>query len=137
MNHKRVTVLFILTIVILAGVPTSFAKSEYLGSLIKVYGEGSCSTCHVNATSDGPRTSYGMLFENQTNHAANASAALIAIGAPPTAALISEATATPEATAIPTTTAVTTTETPKAPGFGIFLSLVGLFALALLVKRNN
>jgi len=49
--------------------------------------------------------------------------------------LISEAT--PEATAIPTTTAATTTETPKAPGFGIFLSLVGLFALDLLVKRNN
>ena len=135
MNNKRVAVLFILTIVILAGAPTSLAKPEYLGSLVKVYGEGSCSTCHVNATSDGPRTSYGMLFENQTNHVANASAALIAIGAPPTAALISETT--PIATAIPTTTAVTTTETPKASGFGIFLSLVGLFALALLVKRKN
>lgn len=137
MNNIRFAVFFMLTIVILAGAQTSLAKPEYLGSLTKVYGEGSCSTCHVNATSDGPRTDYGKLFENQPGHAANASAALIAIGAPPTAALVSETTATPEATAIPTSTAVTATETPEAPGFGIFLSLVGLFALALIMKRNN
>jgi hypothetical protein len=139
MNNKRVAVLFILTIVILAGTPTSFAKPEYLGNLTKVYGEGSCGTCHVNTTSDGPRTSYGTLFENQPDHAANASAALIAIGAPPTETptLTPIPTLISEETVVPTSTAVTTAETPKAPGFGIFLSLVGLFTLALMIKRNN
>ena len=49
---------------------------------------------------------------------------------PPTATL------TPTATATAVTT-VSATATPKAPGFGIVASLMGLFALALLIKRNN
>ena len=136
--NMKVVILFLLTLVILAGVPASFALPVYLDGLKEVYGNGSCDTCHVNGISDGPRTSYGTLFENQTNHAANASAALRAIGAPPTATptLTPTATSTPTATATAVTT-VSATATPKAPGFGIVASLMGLFALVLLIKRNN
>lgn len=137
MNIK-VVLLFLFTLVIL-GAPASLATPQYLTSLNKVYGNGSCGTCHVNASADGPRTSYGTLFENQPDHATNASAALIAIGAPPTTNPTPTATLTPEATATPTpeVTTVSATATPKAPGFGIVLSIIGLFALALLVKRNS
>ena len=51
------------------------------------------------------------------------------------------ATPTPTATgATPTTTATATataTETPKTPGFGAFIALAGLGAVALLVLRRN
>lgn len=135
--NMKVVLLFLLTLVILA--PASIARPQYLTSLNTVYGNGSCSTCHVNASADGPRTSYGTLFENQPDHATNASAALIAIGAPPTTNPTPTATLTPEATPTPTleVTTVSATATPKASGFGIVLSIIGLFALALLVKRNN
>lgn len=138
MNMKVIPI-FLLTLVILAGIPTSLAQPQYLASLTKVYGEGSCGTCHVNASSDGPRTSYGTLFENQADHAADPSAALRAIGAPPTAnpTLTPIATLTPAATLIPTPAVTTVKATPAASGFGIMASMVGLFAWALLAKRNN
>jgi len=59
-------------IMILIGVPTSFAKSQYLANLTEVYGASSCDTCHNNGFHRWAGTSYGMLFENQSNHAANA-----------------------------------------------------------------
>ena len=133
MNIK-VVLLFLLTLVILEA-PASLATPQYLASLTEVYGDGSCGTCHVNASSGGPRTSYGTLFENQPDHAANASAALKAIGAPTTATPTLIPTATPAATATPAT--VSPTATPKTPGFVIVLSLIGLFVCYLLVKRNN
>jgi PGF-CTERM protein len=74
-----------------------------------------------------PLNSYGTLFANQPDHAANPSAALMAIGQP------SAATATPGDT--PADTAVTGTK--AAPGFGIVLSLVGLIACVLLARRRN
>ena len=157
--NKIVIVLLSLTLVILAGVSTSFAKVEYQTSLIEVYGAGSCDTCHVNGSNDGPRTTYGTLFENQTNHTANASAALKAIGAPPTVnttktptvtltpAVTATLTATPKVTSVTeetpeeTTTAETpeetTAATTKSPGFGIVVSLVGLFAWAIFRRRKN
>jgi len=132
MNIK-VILIFLLTLVILAGLPTSFARPDYLVNLTNVYGDGSCGTCHLNDNRDGPRTSYGTLFEKQPNHATDASAALQAIGAPPTP--------TPTATFTPTETATqtvtTTVSATAAPGFGIGATMVGLFALFLLVKRNN
>ena len=81
----KVVLLIALTLVIL-GVPASFAYPAYLNNMNEVYGNGSCVTCHENGPSGGPRTSYGTLFEGQPNHADNASAALIAIGQPPTTA---------------------------------------------------
>jgi PGF-CTERM protein len=71
------------------------------------------------------RNSYGTLFENQPDHAADPSAALKAIGGPPTE------------TAIPSDTIVTVTGTPVAPGFGFTVTLVGLFACTLVARRHN
>ena len=132
----KVVLLFLLTLIILAGAPASFATPQYLNSLNTVYGNGSCGTCHVNGSRDGPRTSYGTLFENQVNHTADPGAALRTIGAPPTAnpTLTPIATLTPAAT---TTPAVTSTATSAAPGFGIVASVMGLFAWSLIAKRNN
>ena len=135
MNNKRVAIMLLVTIVILAGVSTSFAKVEYQGSLTQVYGTGSCDTCHVDGPKDGPRTAYGTLFENQTNHANDPVAALKAIGAPPTPALVE--TTTSAATATPEVTTATTTEPAKSPGFGIIVSMAGLIAWALFERRKN
>ena len=161
MNNKRLAELLLVSIVILIAAPTTFARPEYLTNLTAVYGAGSCNTCHLNGASDGPRTSYGTLFENQPNHdVANASAALIAIGAPPTTTVTSVVTTTmavtPEVTeeteipevgetviteetteTTPEVTTVTVTTTPKSPGFGIVVSMVGLFAWAILERRKN
>jgi len=144
MNKKTVFMILFLAIIILTGAPTSLAKQSYLTNLTEVYGNGSCDTCHNNGASDGPRTSYGMLFENQSNHVANTSAALIAIGAPKSTVITPNATATasvtteetPEVTESQEETPVTT-EAAKSPGFGILASLVGLFAWAFLAKRKN
>jgi hypothetical protein len=160
MNKKTVMISLLLALIILTGAPTSFAKEQYLNNLTEVYGPaGSCDTCHSNGSADGPRTDYGMLFEKQSNHAANASAALIAIGAPPESSAATPTIAmtatpvkvTPEITEenpededipvneeIPEETTPRTTEEAKgSPGFGFVASLVGLFAWALIAKRNN
>lgn len=135
MNMRTIVVLLLLTVLILAGVPGSFAIPQYLANLSSVYGDGSCTTCHVNST-DGPRNSYGMLFENQSGHASNASAALIAIGHPP-----AEATLTPAETSTPvlteTTAPIPAVTTQASPGFGFTASLVGLFVCFILAWRHN
>jgi PGF-CTERM protein len=71
-----------------------------------------------------PLNSYGMLFENQPDHVTDPSAALMAIGQPPTATATDTPTDTPAGT-------------PSTPGFGIVLSFVGLFAMVLLARRRN
>ncbi|MCX9075546.1 MAG: PGF-CTERM sorting domain-containing protein [Candidatus Methanoperedens sp.] len=135
---KRVVLLLLLTLVIPSVAPESFARPQYLTNLSTVYGNGSCGTCHVIASGGGPRNSngtfgqhnpdgtyvpsYGTLFENQPEHAADPSAALIAIGQPPTE------------TAAPANTG---TQTQVAPGFEIVVSLIGLFAGTLLARRHN
>jgi len=124
MNQRTVILSVLVIVVLLAGIPESFARSEYLPSLTAVYGDSSCGTCHVKPSGGGPRNSYGTLFENQANHAADPAAALKAIGQPPGAA------------ATPAVTNVTATVTPKASGFGIVFSLVGLFVCFLLVKKK-
>ncbi len=141
MNRKTAVVLLLLTSVILAGVPESFARPQYLTSLTAVYGDGSCGTCHIRASGGGPRNTYGTLFENQPNHATYPGAALTAIGPPPNATLTSIATPiateTPAEPAAPEVTTMTATGTPAAPGFGFVATLVGLFACALLARRHN
>jgi hypothetical protein len=149
--NMKVVLLVALTLVIM-GVPASFARPEYATSLNVEYGVSSCGTCHVDPNGGGPRNAYGTSFQNQPNHAADPIAALIAIGAPPTAnpTVIATATLTPAAiatlTPTPAFTIVTTTATPvppvatatpAAPGFEIGLSLIGLFAWFLLAKRKN
>ncbi|NJD52899.1 MAG: hypothetical protein FIB07_08545 [Candidatus Methanoperedens sp.] len=82
--NLKVALLFLLTLIILVGIPETFALSQYVTNLSEVYGNGSCNTCHLNGASDGPRTAYGILFENQPNHANDPGAALRVIGAPTT-----------------------------------------------------
>lgn len=172
MNQKTILLSILVIVVLLAGIPESFAKSQYLPSLITVYGDGSCGTCHVRSSGGGQLTSYGTQFENQANHAADPNAALKAIGQPPgtsttttnpaaTATLTAttplkeeitkeisdeeeteeetqtqEERETPE-TAAPAVTTVPAKVTPTAAGFGIVVSIVGLFVCAILVRRNN
>ncbi len=132
MNRKTIVVLLFMGMVIVAGIPGSFARPQYLSNLTKVYGSGSCGACHVVAPGGGPRdssrqrnfngqrssnrtfplNSYGMLFENRPDHVTDPDDALVAIGAPP---------------AVDTTVAPAKT----TPGFGIVASLAGLFACAL------
>jgi len=116
MNRKTVVVILFLTSVILAGVPASSARPQYLASLGEVYGDGSCGTCHIKASGGGPRNDYGTTFEIQPNHVADPSAALLLIGKPPGLTVAtSGATATTVAT--PAVTSVTARGTPTAAGF--------------------
>jgi hypothetical protein len=148
MNRKTAIILLLLTSVILAGAPEAFARPQYFNALTAVYGSDySCGTCHVNPNGGGPRNSYGTLFESQPGHRADPGAALTAIGSPssstatplitPTATTTPAPTDTPVDTATTEVTTVTPSATPAAPGFGIVLSLVGLFAMILLAKRND
>lgn len=140
MNNKIVIALIIFSIVLASGVSTTFAKPEYVKNLTEVYGTGTCDTCHKSGASDGPRTSYGMLFENKIKNGSNATAALKAIGAPPAANQTATTTATtpePTATETPKVTTVAPTATKASPGFGMIASLVGLFVIAFVVKRKN
>lgn len=161
MNLKPVFVVLLLALVILVGVPETFARPQYLTSLTTVYGDGSCGTCHVRASGGGARNSYGTLFENQPNYNNDPIAALKAIGAPPTAtaatpAATLTATQTPEITkeipdeeeteeeietpaetAVPAVTTVMPTGTPTTPGFGIVAAMAGLISYAFLARRQN
>ncbi|MCX9025108.1 MAG: PGF-CTERM sorting domain-containing protein [Candidatus Methanoperedens sp.] len=146
MNRKTAVILLLL-IVILAGAPEAFARRQYFTALTAVYGDGSCGTCHVNPNGGGPRNAYGMLFENQPYHSTDPAAALTAIGSPflstatplitPIDTMTPAPTDTPVDTATKEVTTVTPSGTPAAPGFGIILSLVGLFAMILLAKRHD
>jgi len=51
MNMRTGILLFFFIFAILSGVPKSFARPEYLNILNEVYGQGSCSTCHVTDSS--------------------------------------------------------------------------------------
>ena len=148
MNMKGV--LLVALFLVITGVPTSLGRPEYVSSLNAEYGVSSCGTCHIDPNGGGTRNAYGISFQNQPNHRANPSAALIAIGAPPNANPTVTATATPEPTVTSTPTPVGTTvtarntpvppaatATPAAPGFRIGLSLIGLFAWSILGKTKN
>ncbi len=135
MKRNTVVVLLMLTLIILIGIPESFARPEYLANLTAVYGNGSCGTCHIRASGGGPRNSYGTLFENQPNFDIDPITALKAIGKPPASTV-----ATPGATATLTAAAVTSVTargTPAAAGFEFAFSLAGLLTCALLVRRHN
>lgn len=136
MSRKTVLVSVLLTVVILAGIPETFAQPQYISSLATIYGEGSCGTCHVRASEGGPRNSYGSLFENQANHGSDPGAALKAIGQPPGTSAPAETEEDIE-TQAEQTASVPAKVTPATGGFGIVVSMVGLFASVLLVRRNN
>lgn len=131
-KNKTLSVAMLLTLVIIAGIPESFATAQYAKNLTAVYGDGSCGICHVKPTGGGVRNQYGMLFENQSNHATDPSAALMVIGKPPMTTATSQET--PISYVTPGTTA---TAAKEATGFEVVLSLVGLFAIILLTKMRR
>lgn len=149
--RKIIPVLLLLTLLAQAGVPGALALPQYLTNLTAVYGNGSCSTCHVNNSGGGTLTPYGSLFASQPNYRDDSSAALMEAGTPPgmnatpAATLTAEATmtATPEATptaaltAVITGTVVTTPAAPRTPGFGLVVSVAGLLVCFLLLRRRN
>ncbi len=167
MKMKNLTILLLATVVVILGVSASFAYPAYLKNINEVYGNGSCATCHENGSKDGPRTSYGTLFEGQPNHADNASAALIAIGQPPTTATnltnipdvnetienetnateiaIEAGNVTPLNTAVEPGTPVETTIKPTipvsttkpSPGFGIVMSVVVVLSITYLFGKRR
>ncbi len=116
MNRNIVFVLFLIASVALIWIPGALALPLYLDAYNATYiPNGTCDVCHINPAGGGPRNSYGMLFENQSNHATDPHAALIAIGPPP--GLTATITATVPATSTATSTPITTqtpisTETP-------------------------
>jgi hypothetical protein len=71
------------------------------------------------------RNSYGTLFENQPDHAADPNAALINIGQPNTA------------TAIPGEPIATATGTKAAPGFDFVVFVFGSSAGILLAGKHK
>jgi len=82
-----------------------------------------------------PLNSYGMLFEKQPDHIADAGSALAAIGQPPAATVT--VTTIPAETATTEVTSMTAAGSQAASGFGIVLSLTGLVAWSILARRHE
>jgi len=64
MKRKTAIILLLLTSIILAGIPESFALPRYLTNLTAVYGGGSCETCHVMNSGSGQRDFNGTMPPN-------------------------------------------------------------------------
>jgi hypothetical protein len=66
MNMNKVIIIVLLTSIIFAGIPESFAQPQYLANLTAVYGGGSCQTCHVMNSGGGMRNFNGTMPPNGT-----------------------------------------------------------------------
>jgi hypothetical protein len=64
MNRKTAIILLLLISIILAGIPESFARPQYLTNLTAVYGGGSCGTCHIMNSGSGQRDFNGTMPPN-------------------------------------------------------------------------
>ncbi len=107
MKVKLMSVLFLLTVMAVAGVQQSMARPAYLDAYNTTFNtNATCSVCHVNPAGGGSLNSYGMQFKSQPNYATNPAAALAAIGS---------TTVTPAATATITATSAATTTMTATP----------------------
>jgi hypothetical protein len=80
---KMLSIALIATLGIAAIGITVEATQQYLAAYNTIFStNATCSVCHVNSAGGGTLNSYGMQFQNQTNHVTNPAAALITIGAP-------------------------------------------------------
>ncbi len=156
MNRKIIIVLFLLTSVIIAEAPASFARPQYLANLTAVYGGGSCGTCHVipgggqrnfNGTSglhngtyaQRPNRTFGARNGTFGMRSSNRTLPLNAYGTlfenqhdhatDPSEALM--------AIGQPPAAADAATATKASPGFGFAAALAGLFACVILARRFN
>ncbi len=160
MNGKTSVLLLFLALVILATIPESFARPQYVTNLTAVYGGGSCGTCHVMPSGQrnfngtfgqhnfngtyvprGNMTSGQRSFNRTRN--SNRTLPLNSYGTlfanqpdhatDPSSALTAIG-APPVATETP---ADTSSGAQAAPGFEVLAALAGLFACAILVRRRN
>jgi hypothetical protein len=93
--------------------------SEYLLALQGVYGNGSCTTCHIKQ-GRSERTEYGKKFSIQPNHVNDPIAALRAVGAPGE-----------------TVNVTTTQKTEKrSPGFEIVVT-IGMISAIYMLRKNK
>jgi hypothetical protein len=84
MNRNIVLELFLIVSVVLFLIPGALALPRYMEAYNTTFNTtASCGVCHVNSTGGGTLNSYGMLFENQSNHSTFPGAALLAIGPAP------------------------------------------------------
>ncbi len=155
MNRKTLVVLLLLASVVLAGVPGSLARPQYLTNLTAVYGGGSCGTCHIMPTgqrdfngqhnfSNGsyvPRNRTGQRNTNRTFEMRNSNRTFplnsygILFGNQPDHA--TDPGAALMAIGQPPADTPATNAPAAAPGFGFIAALVGLFACVLLARRYN
>lgn len=114
MNRNIVLELFLIVSVASIWISGASATQQYMNAYNTTFStNASCGICHVNAAGGGPRNSYGMQFENQSNHFTDPGAALNTIGqaaaitpgATTTATSMVTATSTATSTAIATSTA--------------------------------
>lgn len=75
--------ILLLMVVALTIIPQVSAMQTYSSALKTVYGNGSCSTCHVNPNGGNDLTAYGNKFMDQPNYSNEPETALKAIGTPP------------------------------------------------------
>lgn len=93
MNIKKRTgkisfgILFLMVVAV-ALVSHASALPEYVSELQKVYGNGSCNTCHIDQNGGDNLTGYGIEFAKQSNHVEYTADALETIGEPPVRASI-------------------------------------------------
>lgn len=139
----RIIGIDILLLLILLLTTTGFtqqamAKPQYLVALRFVYGDGSCTSCHIDQNGGKLLNDYGTKFGAQPIHIKDSVLALRAIGDPNNSTLIiSKVTKTPTTTSIAVTSAVIATvpvvPSEKSPGFGVIFTMI--FILIIYVLR--
>lgn len=67
MNMRTGILLIFCALAIISGVPQSFASPQYLNVFNEVYGEGSCSTCHV-IDSGGRMRDYNVMSRSDVSN---------------------------------------------------------------------
>ncbi len=80
--------ILLLTVVVMTLVYQTSALPEYSSELQKIYGNDSCTTCHVDPNGGDNLTGYGTEFARRSNHVEYIADALKAIGEPPVKASI-------------------------------------------------
>ena len=72
--------ILLLVIIVVSLAQHVSATSEYFSEFQKIYGNGSCTTCHFNSNGGGNLTGYGNKFAAQSNHFKDPASALRIIG---------------------------------------------------------
>ncbi len=123
MNRNIILELFLIVSVASIWISGAIATQQYMDAYNTTFStNASCRICHVNPAGGGTLTSYGMQFQNQTNHAdvsgGGTKAAITTIGQAPvitpgaTTAATSMVTATSTATLISTVPPLNATPAP-------------------------